>query len=125
MHLSLNGFQGKIEWMGFGAARTGNDVFHKHFNRLVPNSIRVVNKKDSKKYVHLFLVVTRLPPIILGFRHVLREHWFEKDSRSYKLCSATDSEDPTCSKSFLVPSITDHLQYLDHDMRDGHGDGCQ
>jgi hypothetical protein len=69
--------------------------------------------------------VTRLPPTILGFKHVLREHWFENNANSYKECSATESEDPSCSKGFLLPSIPDHLEYLGYDMKAGWRFGCE
>lgn len=115
-HLVQNGFAGRVDWMGFGIPRTGNREFSDYFKTIVPNSLRVVQAKD---------IVSRLPPsILLGFRHVTREVWFEKKDGPYKLCSETNAEDPTCSKGVLIPNIFDHWLYMGLDMKEGVLRGC-
>lgn len=51
--------------------------------------------------------------IVSSWRHVLREVYYNELETSWKECSATDSEDPTCSDSNLADlSILDHLNYM-------------
>lgn len=69
-------------------------------------------------------VVSRLPPTLLKYKHVLREAWFEKGPDQFKLCSATNSEDPSCSKGVLIPWVTDHFMYFGFDFRDGKREEC-
>ena len=40
------GFKDRIEFMGFGMPRIGNEVFSKYFRKFIPISWRVVNQKD-------------------------------------------------------------------------------
>lgn len=51
----------EIDVVTTGSPRVGNPAFAKSFNKRVPNSIRIVNKKD---------VVTKLPPFIFFFKHI-------------------------------------------------------
>jgi hypothetical protein len=114
-HLSVNGFLGKVDWMGFGTPRVGNTVFAEWFRRIVPNAIRVVHKRDP---------VTRLPPMaLLGFRHVTQEVWFDED-RKPKICSNHIGDDPDCSVTVWFPWLFDHFGYLGHDKRSGKAHGC-
>ena len=43
--------------------------------------------------------------------------WYNEASTSYKVCSTTDGEDPTCMDSLPLPiSGSDHTNYLGVDM---------
>jgi triacylglycerol lipase len=48
------GFKDRIEFMGFGMPRIGNEMFAKHFNENIPKSWRIVNQKDIGIFIHQF-----------------------------------------------------------------------
>jgi hypothetical protein len=117
LDLHLNGYR-NIEISTFGEPRIGNEVFADYFAKVITKCHRVVKNKD---------IVVRLPPSLLKFKHVPQEFWFpnSNDDATYKTCSKTDGEDPTCSKSIPVStSIDDHLTYLGYDKRLGNSKGC-
>jgi triacylglycerol lipase len=51
----------QVEVILFGCPRVGNRNFCEHYNRVVPNTLRVENGND---------IVTKVPPKIFGYRHV-------------------------------------------------------
>ena len=41
--------------------------------------------------------------------------WYQENNVDYKVCSASDGEDPSCSNSLPLPiSVDDHLNYLNY-----------
>jgi len=89
----------------YGAPRVGNLNFANFFDLHVTESWRTVNQRD---------LVTHLPLQKMGFEHSTREVWFENNTSTFVICSATDGEDPSCSASTdqWAESIEDHLDYL-------------
>ncbi|RZC55525.1 hypothetical protein C5167_014382 [Papaver somniferum] len=113
LDLSVN-FDGpcEVQLMTFGQPRIGNSVFASYFSQHVPNTIRVTHAHD---------MVPHLPPYYTYFpqktyHHFPREVWIYNvglESLVYvaeKICDAS-GEDPSCSRSVMGNSITDHLSY--------------
>jgi len=54
-----------------------------------------------------------------GFRHQPTEVWENPaESMNFKVCNATNGEDPKCSDSVIRDSVYDHLHYY------GIAEGC-
>ncbi len=51
----------QVELYGYGSPRVGNRAFAKSYNKRVPLSFRIVTRGD---------MVTKVPPVIMGYRHV-------------------------------------------------------
>jgi len=102
------------EW-SYGSPRTGNPAFTQSHISIVKESWRVVNMLD---------IVPHLPTHFFNiFRHVPTEVWYQSNYVDFKICDGS-GEDPNCSDTVLIPSITDHLTYFNMDLRDGHPHGC-
>jgi len=97
-----------ISMYNYGSPRVGNQVFSDYFTKLVPNTIRVTNRKD---------IVPHLPVQQMGYHHVQEEVWFDTATH-YKICDTT-GEDPKCSNSVLVPDVPDHDLYLNINLHQG------
>jgi hypothetical protein len=66
--------------------------------------------------VHESDVVPHVPPMMFGFWHVPMEEWLHKDD----IIDCNDSgEDPSCSDSVSVPSVSDHLTYMGYNLWNG------
>ena len=62
--------------------------------------------------------VPHLPLEAMGFKHTLREVFYDKSGTGgYTLCSATNPEDPNCSDKYdFDVNLLDHLTYLGFDF---------
>jgi len=102
------------EW-SYGSPRTGNPAFAQSHTNIVRESWRVVNMLDIVPHIptHFFDI----------FRHVPTEVWYQSNYVNFKICDGS-GEDPNCSDTVLIPSITDHLTYFNMDLRNGHQYGC-
>lgn len=95
----------------FGSPRVGDQTFATYFDKIVPDTFRIVNNND---------LVPHLPQRFLGFRHVSREIWYHSAAKNapYKQCGG--GEDDSCSNSVNLHvdehSIKDHATYLDQPM---------
>lgn len=87
----------------FGSPRTGNIDFSELYQKVIGNTRRFTNAGD---------IVPHLPPILFGFRHVLRENWI--NGSNIVECSPDNSEDPSCANSVRVLdyNVADHLHYF-------------
>lgn len=87
----------------FGSPRVGNKAFADYFNRIAPNSARVVHHKD---------IISQLPQRNMGFTHAGTELWYNADMSSYTTCS--DQEELGCSNQVPVfqASLDDHNNYF-------------
>jgi len=94
----------------FGSPRVGDLRFATYFDRIVPDTWRVVHNHD---------LVPHIPQRFLGFRHVSREIWYYKSAGgNFKTCNG--GEDDSCANSVDLHvdenSIRDHAVYLDQPM---------
>lgn len=94
----------------FGSPRVGDQAFATYFDKIVPDTYRIVHNKD---------LVAHIPQRFLGFRHVSREVWYYTEAGSeFKQCNG--GEDDSCSNSVNLHvdefSIKDHAVYLDQPM---------
>lgn len=93
----------------FGSPRVGDLAFATYFDKIVPDTYRIVNSHD---------LVPHIPQRFLGFRHVSREIWYNGAGSRYKECGG--GEDDSCSNSINLHvdehSIKDHALYLDQPM---------
>lgn len=95
----------------FGSPRVGDLAFATYFDRIVPDTFRIVHNHD---------LVPHVPQRFLGFRHVSREVWYYSGSNGsgFKVCGG--GEDDSCSNSVNLHvdenSIKDHASYLDQPM---------
>jgi hypothetical protein len=94
----------------FGSPRVGDLAFATYFDKIVPDTYRIVNNKD---------LVPHIPQRFLGFRHVSREVWYYGETAGqFKQCNG--GEDDSCSNSVNLHvdehSIKDHAVYLDQPM---------
>jgi hypothetical protein len=94
----------------FGSPRVGDLQFATYFDKIVPDTYRIVHNQD---------LVPHIPQRFLGFRHVSREIWYYTSTGAqYKECSG--GEDDACSNSVNLHvdenSIKDHATYLDQPM---------
>jgi len=58
----------------------------------------------------------------MNFHHVATEIWYTEDFSSYQVCDGS-GEDPNCSDTVIIPSISDHTEYFN--MYTGCDDGSQ
>ncbi|CAL1413304.1 unnamed protein product [Linum trigynum] len=117
LDLVVNREAENVQLMTFGQPRIGNAVFATYYQELVPNAIRVVNGRD---------IVPHLPPYYSIFptktyHHFAREVWLYNlglGSLVYTVEKVCDDsgEDPTCSRSVLWTSVSDHLSYFGVDL---------
>ena len=110
-----------VKLITFGQPRVGDPHFNNVFKR--PNV-------EFYRLTHYHDIVPHLPPCLAGLKgvcwssgilpfypyHNPQEIWYNEPSDSYKVCSATDGEDPNCSKSELSDSVNDHYYYLGIDI---------
>lgn len=94
----------------FGSPRVGDLAFATYFDKIVPDTYRIVHNKD---------LVPHIPQRFLGFRHVSREIWYYGAAGGqFKQCNG--GEDDACSNSVNLHvdehSIKDHAVYLDQPM---------
>lgn len=93
----------------FGSPRVGDLTFATYFDKIVPDTWRIVHKND---------LVPHIPQRFLGFRHVSREVWYYGEGSQFKQCNG--GEDDSCSNSVNLHvdenSIKDHATYLDQPM---------
>ncbi|XP_057468582.1 lipase-like isoform X2 [Actinidia eriantha] len=112
LDLAVNQKIQNVQVMTFGQPRIGNTAFASYYSQLVPNTIRVTNDHD---------IVPHLPPYYpyltqKTYCHFPREVWLYDEGSSTlvypveKVCDDS-GEDPTCSRSVVGDSITDHLEY--------------
>ncbi|OWZ05424.1 Lipase [Phytophthora megakarya] len=101
-------------WTGFEHTseepRVGNTNFSGRLRNASMEVYRVTHFQDA---------VPHLPPTWTGFEHTSEEIFYDEFSASYRNCSQTDGEDPTCSNicsPFSCTSIVDHLTYLNITM---------
>ncbi|KAL7178087.1 hypothetical protein ACSBR2_031274 [Camellia fascicularis] len=112
LDLKVNHEARNVQVMTFGQPRIGNAAFASYYSQLVPNTIRVTNDHD---------IVPHLPPYYPHFaqktyHHFPREVWIHQigfGTLVYKVEKVCDSsgEDPSCSRSVVGKSISDHLEY--------------
>uniref|UniRef100_A0A1I7SG46 Lipase_3 domain-containing protein n=1 Tax=Bursaphelenchus xylophilus TaxID=6326 RepID=A0A1I7SG46_BURXY len=107
-----------IKLITFGEPRYGDLEYAEAFNKLVPYSYRVENKRD---------LVTQIPPYKFeNYTHQKVEVWYPdavKVGNRYKECPAT--EDPQCQLSvnpFL--DAEDHFFYY-YDIVAAAASGCK
>ncbi|KAG1690057.1 hypothetical protein DVH05_028395 [Phytophthora capsici] len=94
----------------FGQPRVGNTNFSGRLRNASMEVYRLTHFQDT---------VPHLPPTWTGFEHTSEEIFYDEFSASYRNCSQTDGEDPTCSNTcspFRCTSIVDHLTYLNITM---------
>lgn len=72
------------------------------------------NSTTSFRVTHEADPVPHLPLEAMGFAHPPTEIWYNEAQSSFRYCSTTNGEDPTCSDSLLVDwDVMDHLSYMD------------
>ncbi|KAL9279907.1 putative triacylglycerol lipase [Arabidopsis thaliana] len=114
LDLVVNEGEENVQVMTFGQPRVGNAAFASYFNLLVPNTFRIIHDRDIvphlPPYYHLFPQKT--------YHHFPTEVWLTELSilnivirGVEKVCDNT-GEDPTCSRSVMGNSISDHLTYF-------------
>ncbi|GAB4851241.1 hypothetical protein Ancab_030537 [Ancistrocladus abbreviatus] len=112
LDLAVHHYAKNLQVMTFGQPRIGNAAFASYYSERVPNTIRVTNYHD---------IVPHLPPYYSYFprktyHHFPTEVWLYKleyESLIYtaeRICDGS-GEDPTCSRSVMGNSISDHLVY--------------
>lgn len=112
----------------FGTPRAGNPAWATAFYE------SVVAQKGVQVFrvIHDHDPVPHLPPQWLPaaasgstpgsqatewFRHPPTEVWYNRESSSFKVCSSTDGEDPSCSDSLQLPDgVDEHDHYLNISM---------
>ncbi|KAG0498458.1 hypothetical protein HPP92_003149 [Vanilla planifolia] len=118
LDLKVNYGVDDVQLMTFGQPRIGNAIFSSYFKTHLPNAVRVTNGHD---------VVPHLPPYYPLFPHKTYHHfptevWIHNvgiGSLVYSaetICDQT-GEDPSCSRSVLGNSVSDHLVYLGVDLQ--------
>ncbi|KAM5577970.1 lipase [Rosa sericea] len=119
LDLRVNQKENNVQVMTFGQPRIGNAIFATYYSEILPQTIRVTNGND---------VVPHLPPYYTYFpqktyHHFPTEVWlYDIGLRSLvfqveKICDAS-GEDPTCSRSVIGDSISDHLVYYGVELKD-------
>ncbi|ESQ41866.1 hypothetical protein EUTSA_v10013982mg [Eutrema salsugineum] len=119
LDLVVNEGEENVQVMTFGQPRVGNADFASYYSLLVPNTFRIIHDHD---------MVPHLPPYYYlipqkTYHHFPTEVWVRDLSFSNlvllsveKVCDNT-GEDPTCSRSVVGNSISDHLRYFGVDMK--------
>ncbi|URE38300.1 lipase precursor, partial [Musa troglodytarum] len=126
LDLTINHGIEDIQLVTFGQPRIGNAAFSNYFIRHVPHTVRVTHAND---------IVPHLPPYYSRFQrktyhHFAREVWLqdiEVESLAYsveKICDGS-GEDPSCSRSVSVNSISDHLKYYDIELLADSLESCK
>jgi len=72
--------------------------------------LQTFSTKQCLSPIELFTlkdIVPHLPTKAMNFHHVATEVWYVEDFSSYQVCDGT-GEDPNCSDSVIIPSISDH-----------------
>ncbi|KAJ3683754.1 hypothetical protein LUZ60_013981 [Juncus effusus] len=116
--LSVNHGIDNVYLMTFGQPRIGNKAFATYFEKYVPNSFRIVHNRD---------IVPHLPPYYplfpnKNYHHFPTEVWLHDGEE--KVCDGS-GEDPTCSRSVWITSITDHFTYYGIDMESDDWSTCR
>ena len=86
----------------YGQPRTGNTDFANFYQRGEHVSWRITHWRD---------IVPNLPLKAMGFHHTSTEVFYNEDSTVWQLCDGT-GEDDACADQFHIPSVDDHLKYL-------------
>ncbi|CAH2072422.1 unnamed protein product [Thlaspi arvense] len=119
LDLVVNEGEENVQVMTFGQPRVGNADFASYYSLLVPNTFRITHEHD---------MVPHLPPYYFHFpqktyHHFPTEVWVRDLSFSNlvllsmeQVCDNT-GEDPTCSRSVVGNSISDHLRYFGVDLK--------
>ncbi|GMP56768.1 hypothetical protein CsSME_00021122 [Camellia sinensis var. sinensis] len=110
--LNVNHETQNVQVVTFGQPRIGNSAFVAYYSELVPNTFRVTNEHD---------IVPHLPPYYphltqKTYHHFPTEVWLYNagfGSLVYPVEKVCDDsgEDPSCSRSVMGNSISDHLEY--------------
>ncbi|CAN7140757.1 unnamed protein product [Brassica rapa subsp. narinosa] len=119
LDLVVNEGEENVQVMTFGQPRVGNAAFASYYSLLVPNTFRITHEHDMvphlPPYYHIFPQKT--------YHHFPTEVWVRDLGFSSlvlasveKVCDNT-GEDPTCSRSVVGNSISDHLKYFGIDLR--------
>ncbi|XP_023636478.1 lipase isoform X1 [Capsella rubella] len=114
LDLVVNEGEENVQVMTFGQPRVGNAAFSSYYSLLVPNTFRIIHDHDIvphlPPYYHLFPQKT--------YHHFPTEVWVTELNilniviyGVEKVCDDT-GEDPTCSRSVMGSSISDHLTYF-------------
>jgi hypothetical protein len=114
LDLVVNEGEENVQVMTFGQPRVGNAAFASYYSLLVPNTFRITHDRD---------IVPHLPPFFYLFpqktyHHFPTEVWVRDVSFSNFILLNTETvcdntgEDPTCCRSVMGTSITDHLSYF-------------
>lgn len=113
LDLTVNAGAKDVQVMTFGQPRIGNGAFVSYYSQILPNTFRLTHEHD---------IVPHLPPYFSYFpqktyHHFAREVWLHNagiGSLVYPVEQVCDDsgEDPTCSRSVLGNSISDHLKYF-------------
>ncbi|CAN7121582.1 unnamed protein product [Brassica rapa subsp. narinosa] len=118
LDLVVNEGEENVQVMTFGQPRIGNADFASYYRLLVPNTFRITHDHD---------IVPHLPPYFYYFprktyHHFPTEVWVRDLSvlklvrfGVEKVCDNT-GEDPTCCRSVMGRSISDHLTYFGVDL---------
>lgn len=114
----------------FGQPRLGNEAYAQFYEATVTNRTGVSRSSlrgaaaaaaaalgdgagtHAYRVVHNADPVPQLPPQAFGFKHSPLEVWYTENQDSYKLCSSSNGEDPTCSDSQIDLDPADHESYL-------------
>ena len=97
-----------VYFFNFGSPRVGNKNFANSFNNIT-----------AFRITHYYDMVPHVPEEFLGFQHIQREIWYNKDNTNYDICNDKEKEDSTCSNSCAplhCTSTSDHLNYLNVSM---------
>ena len=103
-------------FFNFGSPRVGNKNFANSFNNIT-----------AYRITHYYDMVPHIPEEFLGFQHIQREIWYNKDNTNYEICKDTEQEDNSCSNSCAplhCTSTSDHLNYLNVSMGSADKEVC-
>ena len=92
----------------FGQPRVGNQAFHDFYGTGTRVSWRVTHNRD---------IVPHLPLEAMGFHHTSTEVFYNENFSTVRICDGS-GEDKKCSDQFDVPSISDHLHYMNMSISD-------
>jgi hypothetical protein len=88
----------------YGCPRVGNPDFATWF----PTGANIIH---VQRVVNWHDVVPHTPNEWQGFRHIPQESWEQKNPQEFIVCDPNNGEDPNCSDSVVVTSVSDHLDY--------------